>query len=172
MLYIPNHSKLNPGKRSFDLQKDLQHCGLQISATTLHRRLLEVGRKTIKTPNQTCSHQNDQAKPVSLGKEVQQLVHRKLEKSFFSDETYFFEQEWHGKHVGISKGVKLSPMHLNQTVKHSQKKLFWDCFSFPGVGTLTPVEEMTNSDCYTELIRRTVTRDMQRSFLADGGVLQ
>ena len=81
-------------------------------------------------------------------------------------------QEWHCKNVSISEKENLSLMHFNQTAIHSQKKMFWDCFSFPGVETLTPVEEMTNLSCHTELIRRTVTSNMQRSFPVDGGILQ
>ena len=42
--------------------------------------------------------------------------------------------------------------------------MFWGCYSFSGVGTLSPIEGMMNSARYTELIRRTVTRNMQRAF--------
>ena len=56
-----------------------------------------------------------------------------------------------------------------QTVKHSQKKMFWGFFSFSGAGALTPIEEMMNSACYTNLIRRTVT---VKGFPESRGVLQ
>ena len=39
---------LDSRKNGFDLQNDLQHFGVQISATPAHRRLLEVGRKARK----------------------------------------------------------------------------------------------------------------------------
>ena len=93
-------------------------------------------------------------------------------KVLFSDETHFFVQGRHSKYVRISEGEKLSPMHFNQAVKHPEKKMFWGCFSFSGVGTLSPIEGMMNSARYTELIRRKVTRDMQRAFPEGGGVFQ
>ena len=169
--FLIRNSKLDPGKRSFDPQKDLQHCELQISATTLRRRLLEVGRKAMKPLTKHVLTKTIKQNQIVWAKKYNWFIEN-WKKVLFSDETYFFVQEWHGKNVSISEEENLSPMHFTQTAIHSQKKMFWNCFSFPGVETLTPVEEMTNLNCHTELIRRTVTRDMQRSFPADGGILQ
>ena len=86
-------------------------------------------------------------------------------KVLLSDEIYFFVQGWHSKYVRISEGEKLSSMHFNQTVKH---RLFWGCFNFSDVRILTPIEEMMNLACYTQLIRQTVTCNMQRAFPESG----
>ena len=71
--FLIRNSKLDPKKSSFDLQKDLQHSGIQKSDTTLRFRLLDVKRKArkVETPEEITFHQSNKAKPVSLGKEVQ-----------------------------------------------------------------------------------------------------
>ena len=48
--------------------------------------------------------------------------------------------------------------------------MFWGCLSISDIGTLIIIVRMVNSYCYTELIRQTVTRNMQRSFSEGGGV--
>ena len=50
--------------------------------------------------------------------------------------------------------------------------MFWGCFGFSGIGTLVPIEGMMNSARYTELIQRTIVRDMQRAFPEAGGIFQ
>ena len=79
-----------------------------------------------------------------MGKTVQVLVCRRLEKSFISDECHFFAKGLHSQYVRISNGENLSPCYFNQAVKHPAKKMFWGCFSFSGVGSLVPVDGMMN----------------------------
>jgi len=48
----------------------------------------------------------------------------KLEKVMFSDESHFFVQDKHSRFVRIRNGEQLSLVHLNELVKHPQKKMF------------------------------------------------
>lgn len=62
MLLIRN-SKINPTKTSDDLQKELAVSGTQVHASTVRRRLLEVGRKARKPIKKTaidCSYEEEE----------------------------------------------------------------------------------------------------------------
>jgi len=50
--------------------------------------------------------------------------------------------------------------------------MFWGYFSFLGVGPLYPVTGMMNAEKYSELVRQNVFREMERTFLAGGGIFQ
>ena len=45
------------------------------------------------------------------------------------------------RHIQISSEKKIREYNL-QFVKHAQKKLIWDCFSYYGVAIFQPIEEM------------------------------
>ena len=72
----------------------------------------------------------------------------------------------------ISDGEKLSPGHFNQVSKHTPKKIFRDCFSFCGVGTLVPVDGMMNSGKYMDVIQRKIITHMRVTFRDGGGIFQ
>ena len=60
----------------------------------------------------------------------------------FPDESHCFVQVKHSRFVRIRKGERLSPTHFNGIVKQPPKKIFWNSFSFSGVGSLMPTEGM------------------------------
>ena len=58
----------------------------------------------------------------------------------------------------------LRPSHLQQSVKHPDKKMFWGCFSYYGTGPLYPVEGMMNSTQYLDVLRRKAIPEMDDKF--------
>jgi len=50
--------------------------------------------------------------------------------------------------------------------------MFWDSFSFYGVGSLMPIEGMMNSDKYIDVTERKIIPNMRRAFPDCGGILQ
>ena len=74
--------------------------------------------------------------------------------------------------VSRSPGEKLREVHVDQTVKHPEKKMFWGCFSYYGVGSLRPVEGMMRSAQYIDVLEKKAIPDMQRAFPDGSGVFQ
>ena len=72
----------------------------------------------------------------------------------FTDESHFFVIGNHSQFVRKSAEERLSASHLNQSVKHLQKKMFWDSFTWKGVGFLVPVKGMMNTDRYIDVLRQ------------------
>lgn len=126
---IIRNSKLDPRKSSFELQKDLQHAGVEVSAITVRRRLLEVGRKARKPLKKQLLTKKMRQKRLAWARKYKNWSVEDWKKVLFSDETHFFVQGRHSKYVRVSEGERLSPLHFNQTVKHPPKKnvlgLFW-----------------------------------------------
>lgn len=90
----------------------------------------------------------------------------------FSDESHFYVQGQRSQHVRRSAGEKLTEDHIDQSVKHPEKKMFWGCFSYTGVGSLRPVEGMMRSPQYIDVIQRNVIQDMRKAFPEGNGVFQ
>ena len=55
----------------------------------------------------------------------------------FSDYTHFFVQMQRSQHVRRSKRELATRNYIEQHVKHPEKKMFWDCFSYLGVGSFS-----------------------------------
>ena len=88
--FLIRNGKLDPKKSSFDLQKDLQHSGVQISATTVRRRLLEVGRKVRKPLKKQLLIKKMKRKRLAWAKKYKTWSLEEWKKVLFSDETHFF----------------------------------------------------------------------------------
>jgi hypothetical protein len=93
-------------------------------------------------------------------------------KVVFSDESHFLVQGQRSQHVRRSVGEPLTPDHIQQFVKHPEKKMFWGCFSYNGVGPLFPVEGMMNSDRYNDVLIQQLLPYMLRTFPDGLGVFQ
>ena len=81
-------------------------------------------------------------------------------------------QGQHIQYVRRSTGEEINESHINQTVKHPDKKMFWGCFSYYGVGSLHLVEGMMNSDKYLYMLEQKVIPEMRKRFTDGSGVFQ
>ena len=82
--FLIRKSKLDPSKSSFDLQRDSQHSGVNISAVTVRPRLLEVGREARKPLEKQLLTKKTKQKQLAWAKKIQKLVQRRLEKRLIS----------------------------------------------------------------------------------------
>ena len=90
----------------------------------------------------------------------------------FSDESHYLIQGQHRRYVRRSEGEKVIERHINQTVKHPQKKMFWGSFGFSGLGSFYPYSGIMNADKYINVVNHKVLRDMQIPFPDGGGIFQ
>ncbi|KAK9751429.1 hypothetical protein QE152_g5027 [Popillia japonica] len=84
-------------------------------------------------------------------------------KVLFSDESHFFVQEQRSCYVRKRVNEKFATAHIDQTVKHPLKKMFWGCFSYNGTGSLVAIEGMINSQKYKDLLVRTLEAELSFS---------
>ena len=84
-------------------------------------------------------------------------------KVVFSDESHFLVQGQRSQHVRKFRDETPRNVHIDQSVKHPQKKMFCGCFSYNGVGGLLPVEGMMNSDKFIDVLRRRLVPEMEKT---------
>ena len=94
--------------------------------------------------------------------EIQKMDSRTLEKVLDSDENHFFIQGQRSQHVQKSPHKNIRTAHIDQNIKHPQRRCFWGCFSYFGIGSLYPVEGMMYSPQYIEVISRKVVPELKK----------
>jgi hypothetical protein len=77
-----------------------------------------------------------------------------LKKVMFTDETHFFVKASRKTILRRSHAEPLRTGHLQQTVKHPPKKMFWECFTSTEPESLVPIEGMINSENDSDIIKR------------------
>ena len=82
----------------------------------------------------------------------------------FTDESHFLVRGKHSQFVRKSAGEMLTSHHINESVKHPPKKMFWGGFTWKGVDSLVPIEGMMNTDKYIDVLKRRAFRDLKRAF--------
>lgn len=122
--YLLRKSKLDPRKTSSDLQKDLASAGVKISASLVRRRLVFAGRRARRPQMKQLLTQKMQKKRRTWAKKYKDWTAADWKKVLFSDESHFIVQGQHSRFVRRSKGEKIRPCHINQGVKHPQKRCF------------------------------------------------
>ena len=112
------------------------------------------------------------SKRLSWVKKRKTWTAKDWKKVLFSDESHFYVRGEHSRFVRRSIEEPLNHHHVNQTVKHPQKKMFWGCFSYADVGFLFSVESMMNSDRYIEVIKKKVIPNPNNAFPEGKGIFQ
>lgn len=170
--YLLRQSKKDPRKTSDALNSDLKSLGIQISSSTVRRRLIAVGRKARRPIKKQLLTKLMKEKRYKWAKKYKDWSKEQWRKVLFTDESHFFVQGQRSQHIRRSQGEKIRDCHIDQHVKHPAKKMFWGCFGYDGVGSLQPVDGMMRSPQYIEIIRRKVVPELQNRFPDGTGILQ
>lgn len=155
------NSKINPRKTSTDLRRDLLDFGVEVSTSTVRKRLLEVGRKAKRPRKKQFITQKMMKKRLAWAKKYRSWTVNDWKKVIFSDETHLFVQGYKSSVVRRSEGETLRPDHIQQTVKHPSKQMFWGFFTTNGTGSLVPITGMMNSVKYIEILRSRIVPFME-----------
>ena len=153
--YLIRESVKDPRKTS-DAIKTMGEKGIEISSSTVGRRLLEVGRKVYRPVKKQLLTKTMKTKRYKWGLKYRNWTKEDRRRVNFSDETHMFVQGQRSQHVRRSQNEKNRNAHIDQRVKHLQKKMFWGCFSFYDSGRLHPVEGIMRSQQYIEVVQRRV----------------
>ena len=170
--YLIRESVKDPSKTSDAIKTTLGEKGIEISSLTVRRHLLVVGRKAYRPVKKQLLTKTMKIKRYKWGQKYKNWTKKDWRYEIFSDETHMFVQGKRSQHVQRSQNEKIRNVHIDQHVKHPQKKMFWGCFSFYGIGSLHPVEGMMRSQQYIEVVQRRVIPEMNRLFPDGSGVFQ
>ncbi|MEM9078953.1 MAG: hypothetical protein AAGC43_18075 [Bacteroidota bacterium] len=170
--YLLRESVKDPRKTSDALNRDLENKGIRISSSTVRRRLLAAGRRARRPIKKQLLTKKMKWKRYNWALKYKNWTKEDWRCVLFSDESHMFVQGQRSQHVRRSLNEKLRESHIEQTVKHPQKTMFWGCFSYFGVGILHPVEGMMRSKQYIEVLRRLAIPELSKRFSSGTGIFQ
>ena len=165
-------SKEDPRKTSDMLRKDLLSSGVNVSSSTVRRRLIECGRMARRPVKKQLLTAAMKKKRLDWAKKCRNWTAADWRKVLFSDESHFLVQGKRSQHVHRSIGEPIRECHMDQSVKHPPKKMFWGSFSYHGIGSLLPIEGMMNAGKYIQVLEEKVVRDLAKAFPDGSGVYQ
>lgn len=74
--------------------------------------------------------------------------------------------------VNISVDHWRNVERIDQCVNHSEKNMFWDCFTYYGLGSLNSIEGMIYSSKYIEFLTRKFIPELAKTFPDGDGTFQ
>ena len=81
--YLIRESVKDPRKTSDAIKTTLGEKGIEISSSTVRRRLLEVGRKAYRPVKKAALYKNNEDKTLQMGTQIQELDKGRLEARDF-----------------------------------------------------------------------------------------
>ena len=169
---IIRNSVKDPKKSSTDLRRDFSSAGVNVSSSTVRRRLLEVGRFARKPQPKQLLTSVMKTKRLRWARKYVGWTTDYWRKVTFSDESHFEVHGYRSQVVRRNKGEPLRPGHIQQAPKYPPKKMFWGSFNAKGTGRLINVEGMMNSDKYKAVLQTHLLPTMQRDFPDGDGIFQ
>ena len=169
---IIRNSVKDPKKNSKDLQRDMASAGVNISSSTIRRRLLAVGRTARKPVRKQLLTAAMKTKRLQWARKYAEWTVDEWRKVIFSDEAHFEVHGYRSVVVRRSKGEPLQAGHIQQAPKHPPKKMFWGSFTSKGPGRLIKVEGMMNSDRYKAILQTRLLPVLHRDFPDGDGIFQ
>lgn len=162
----------NPKLTSSDIQKELSTFNVDISSSTVRRRLINAGRRARKPIRKQLLTNAMKKKRMKWAKDYKNWTEEHFKKVIFTDESHFEVQGQRCQFVRRSIGEPVRECHIEQRVKHPQKVMFWGSFTTNGPLRLVPVSGMMNSAKYCDLIHSKVAPDLRKEFPNGDGILQ
>jgi hypothetical protein len=162
----------NPRLSSFDLSREASAIGIELAPSSVRKRLLAKGRRARRPIKKQLLTRAMRKKRLDWARAHRHWGKDEWKKVLFSDETHFEVRGFKTQFVRRSENERISEHHLEQTVKHPPKKMFWGCFSVQGTGGLLPVEGMMNSTKYEAVVKRKVIPVLRKRWPDGSGVFQ
>ncbi|GFV47007.1 HTH_Tnp_Tc3_2 domain-containing protein [Trichonephila clavipes] len=120
------NSKINEIKTSTDLRRDLFDYGVEVITSTVQKRVMEVSREASRSRKKQFLTQKMMEIFFSICQKYRSWPVNDKKKVILSEETHLIVQGMKIKcSVRRSENEALLPDHIQQTVKHPSKQMFW-----------------------------------------------
>lgn len=149
-----------------------QQLDINASTRTVRKILFLGGRRAMRPRKKQLLTNIMKKKRVLWAKNYKNWNVEDWSKVLFTDESHFVVQGQQCSFVRKGINSPLKEAHINQSVKHPVKVMFWGCFSAKGTGRLHICEGMMNSRQYMTVIDRRIAYQLQEHFPDGNGILQ
>jgi len=151
---IVRKSIANPRLTAVDLARDVKSGGTDVHVTTIRRRLLEAGLRAQRPVVRQLLTKRMKKKRLMWARKHKDWSLKDWKKVIFSDESHFKVQGQKVQYVRRRRNEKVREAHIQQKVKHPDKKMFWGCFRHSGPIDLVAVEGMMRSQQYIDILSK------------------
>jgi len=172
MQMLIRESEANPRSTSSELRNYLESLGIQVNSRTVRGYLLKAGRRARRPIKKQLLTEKMKEKRLAWAEIYKEWTKEDWRRVLFSDESHFLVQGQHSQYVRRSKNEEIREEHMNQFVKHQEKRMFWGSFSYNGVGSLHPIKGIMNADQYMQVINNKIQTDMEEAFPNSEGIFQ
>ena len=140
----------NPSVNSSEIISDLNDAGIKISKATVNRNLRENGFKLYKSKAKPYLSKTMKKKRLAWAKNVQSKDNDFLKRIIFSDECSIEIPD-----CMVNSKIRRFPWsnpyedkYMVKKQKYPTKVMVWGCITYNGIGELSIVDGMMNSDKY------------------------
>ena len=172
MQMLISESESHPRKNSSELRNYLASLGIEVTSRTVRGYLLKAGRRARRPIKKQLLTEEMKRKRLAWAETYKEWTKEDWRKVLFSDESHFLVQGQRSQYVRRSRNEEIREEHMNQFVKHPEKRMFWGSFSYNGVGSLYPVDGIMNAEKYMQVINTKLQGDMEEAFPNGEGIFQ
>ena len=130
-----------------------QSTGVEVSTSTIRKRLLRSGLRGCKAKKKPKVSEKQRKARIAWAKEHLNLTSENWDKVIFSDESTFTIQNHVGNNIVRRRPHEaFSPQCILPTIKHPTSVMIWGCMASKGIGRLHICEGMMNTTKYTAVL--------------------
>ena len=143
------NKKLTSKELSTELKES---SGVELSAPTVRRRLLENGLRGCKARKKPLLTEKQRKHRLEWARSHVKWPVEKWRKVLFSDESTFTLNNHAGNNYVRRPEEEYRPYCMSPTIKHPQSIMVWGCMAASGIGRLKLVSGMMNGTKYSTLM--------------------
>ena len=159
---------------SKELARELKESsGVELSAPTVRRRLLENGLRGCKARKKPLLTEKQRKRRLDWARSHVKWPIEKWRKVLFSDESTFTVNNHAGNNfVRRKPEEEYRPYCISPTIKHPQSIMVWGCMAANGIGRLKVVSGMMNGTKYIDVLENKMLPSARSLFSDDDWIFQ
>ena len=159
---------------SKELARELKESsGVELSAPTVRRRLLENGLRGCKARKKPLLTEKQRKRRLDWARSHVKWPIEKWRKVLFSDESTFTVNNHAGNNfVRRKPEEEYWPYCISPTIKHPQSIMVWGCMAANGIGRLKVVSGMMNGTKYIDVLENKMLPSARSLFSDDDWIFQ
>ena len=159
---------------SKELSRELKESsGVELSAPTVRRRLLENGLRGCKARKKPLLTEKQRKHRLEWARSHVKWPVKKWRKVLFSDEsTFTLNNQAGNNYVRRRSEEEYQPYCISPTIKHPQSIMVWDCMAANGIGRLKLVSGRINGTKCIDVLKNQMLSSARSLFSDDDWIFQ
>lgn len=169
---LVDESVKSPRKDSLELKRNLESHAIFVSPRTVRRHLFNSGRIARRPVKKQFLTEKMKQQRLAWAHTYASWTKEDWRQVMFTDESQFCVQGQRSQYVRRSRKEEITVAHMDQYQKHPQKRMYWGCMTYHGVGSISPIYGNMNALKYMELLTVKLQDDFNEAFPTGTGIYQ